>query len=115
MLGSLRNNDEISSLDVSLLSTNDSLALSRSEDEVLVNSVDLKSATQILFAPLAPKATSPSQTYLLTNITSDRNSHDDQLRALSSPQNRPEVGVERRDGVDSLEVLHLLLGWGHLA
>ena len=52
-------------------------------------------------------------TYLFTDITTDRDSHDDQLRALSGPQDGPEVWVLRWQGVDSLQVLHLVLGGRH--
>jgi hypothetical protein len=85
VLGSLGNNDHVTSLDFLLLTTDNSLADTRGEDQVLVDTVDF-----------------------LSDISTNRDGHDDQLTALACPEDISEFGVLRRNGVDSLEVVHLL-------
>lgn len=85
VLGPLGNNDHITSLDFLLLSSDHCLADTRSEDQVLIDRMDL-----------------------FSDIPSNRDGHDDQLRALAGPEDISELGVLRWNGVDSLEMLHLL-------
>ena len=62
MLGSLWDNNQISSLDLLLFSTYDSLTDTTGEDQVLIDGM-----------------------YFLSDITANRSGHDDKLRALSGP------------------------------
>ena len=88
MLGSLRDNDHITSLDLLLFTSNNSFADSTGEDQVLIDTM-----------------------YLFSNISTNRNSHDDQLTALACPEDISEFGVLGWDSVDSLKMVHFL-GWG---
>lgn len=88
VLGSLWDNNQISSLDLLLLSTYNSLTDTTGEDQMLIDGMDF-----------------------LSNITANRNGHDDKLRALSGPEYIPEFRVLGWDRIDSLEMVHLL-GWG---
>ena len=88
MLGSLWDNNQISCLDLLLFSTYNSLTDTTGEDQMLIDGMDF-----------------------LSDITANRDSHDDKLRALTGPEYIPELRVLRWDRVDSLEVVHLL-GWG---
>ena len=62
VLGSLWDNNQISSLNLLLFSTYNGLADTAGEDQMLIDGM-----------------------YLLSDITTNRNSHDDKLRALSGP------------------------------
>jgi hypothetical protein len=88
MLGSLWDNNQISSLDLLLFPTYNSLTYSTCKDQVLIDSM-----------------------YFLPNITSNRDSHDDKLRTLACPEYIPELRVLGWDRIDSLEMIHFL-GWG---
>jgi len=87
MLSSLGNDDQISSLDLLLFTTDNSLGYSTGKDQVLVDGMDL-----------------------LSDISSNRDSHNYQLRTLSGPENIPELGILRWDRIDVLEMVHFL-GW----
>jgi len=62
VLGSLWDDNQISSLDFLLLSAYNSLTYTTGEDQVLIDGMDF-----------------------LSDITANRDSHDDKLRALSGP------------------------------
>ena len=88
VLSSLRDNNQISSLDLLLFPTYNSLTYSTSEDQMLIDSM-----------------------YFLPNIPTNGDSHDDKLRTLSGPEYIPEFGILGWDRIDSLEMVHFL-GWG---
>jgi hypothetical protein len=88
MLGSLGDNNQISSLYLLLFPTYNSLTYTTGKDQMLIDSM-----------------------YFLPNIPSNRNSHDDKLRTLAGPENIPKFGILGWDRVDSLEMVHFL-GWG---
>jgi len=72
VLGSLGDNHHISSLDLLLLSSNDGLANARSEDEVLVDAVNLTLISGSYFPPNQNQLTSspispPTGTVITTN------------------------------------------------
>jgi hypothetical protein len=79
VLGTLGHNNKIASLDFPLLARDDCLGNARGEDEVLVNRVDLGSASKR--PPNHPRQI----TYLLADIPADGDSHHYQLRALARP------------------------------
>ena len=87
MLSSLGNDDKISSLDLLLFTTYNSLGYSTGEDQVLVDGMDF-----------------------FSDVSSNRDSHNYQLRAFSGPEDVPELGILRWDRIDVLEMVHFL-GW----
>jgi hypothetical protein len=93
VLGSLWNNNQISSLNLLLFPTYNSLTDTTSKDQMLIDGM-----------------------YFLSDITTNGDSHDDKLRTLSGPEYIPEFRVLGWDRVDSLEMVHFLrwgwhLGW----
>lgn len=117
VLCALGDDDKVTGFDLLLLSTDNCLGDSRGEDEVLVDSVDLQGSGDVSSCArlMRHMTICCSITHLLSDISTDWHGHDDQLRALTGPENRSEVWVLRRQSVDSLQVGHLLRWGRHLA
>ena len=115
MLSTSRHNHEVSSFDILVFTGNGGFAYSRGKSQGLIDSVDLWETSVSFWTGGAEdhpsQASRKARTDLISDIPTDRHSHEHDLRVETRPKHSPEfarLGGQSRGHVG--EVDHLMFG-----